>query len=197
MYSYNLFINYVFYFFSIITIWNKTDKRYLFMRKKDKKIPLEEQEIKDSRSMKNQLKSNLKMGVWLASNGTRAFSDSILSPFIPLFGKNQLNANSTEIGLMVSITSLLSIVQIFWAYLAQKFNVSRFIAIIASYISSFLNFLLLPLRSIYSFAALRGVQSVTFSATLPTSSNILAERTPPRSWPLQNSLLQGILVIGT
>ncbi|MBN1330707.1 MAG: MFS transporter [Candidatus Heimdallarchaeota archaeon] len=166
------------------------------MRKKDKIIPSEEQELKDSVPRKNQLKSNLRMGVWLASNGTRAFSDSILSPFIPLYGKS-LNATSTQIGLIVSITSLLSVVQIFWAFLAQKFHVARFIAIIASYISSIFNFLFLPIRNIFSFASLRGVQSITFSATLPTSSNILAERTPPRSWPLQNSLLQGILVVGT
>ncbi|HUT81091.1 MAG TPA: MFS transporter [Candidatus Bathyarchaeia archaeon] len=166
------------------------------MRKKDKKIPSEEQELKDSMPGKNQLKSNLKMGFWLASNGTRAFSDSILSPFIPLYGST-LNASSTQIGFIVSITSLLSIIQLLWAYLAQKFHVARSIAIIASYISSLFNFLFLPIRNIFSFASLRGVQSITFSATLPTSSNILAERTPPKSWPLQNSLLQGILVVGT
>ncbi len=158
-----------------------------------------EEVIKDEKSLSELTKqrANIKTGLWLTSSGTRAFSDSILSPFIPLYGKH-IEATSTEIGFIVSITSLLSIVQLFWAYLAQKFNISRILAIITSYIPSVFIFILVkPIKGIFTFAAMRGMHSITISATLPTSANLFVERTSPRSWPLRNSLLQGVLVFGT
>lgn len=141
-------------------------------------------------------KSNLKIGYWLVSTGTKALSDSVLSPFIPLYGRS-LGATSTEIGFIVSITSLLNITQILWAFLAEKYKISRFLAIVASYLSSIFSFILLPVKNIFLFASMRGLNSVVFSATLPTSSNIFAERTSPRSWSMRTSLIQGVLVFGT
>lgn len=158
--------------------------------------PQEEQQLFDQIIEQKKPLSNIKSGYLLASSGTRAFSDSILSPFIPLYGQS-LGATSTQIGFIVSITSLLSIAQLFWAYLAQKFNIPRLLSIISSYIASIFSFVLLPIKNIYTFASMRGLHSITLSATIPTSSNLIAERTPSRSWALRNSLIQGILVVGT
>ncbi|NHJ04275.1 MAG: MFS transporter [Candidatus Heimdallarchaeota archaeon] len=167
------------------------------MRRKKQVSPDETQKENDtSLSEKIEQPSNIKMGFWLASSGSRALSDSVLSPFIPLYGKS-LGASSVQIGFIVSITSLLSIFQLLWAYLAQKFNLSRALAIISAYVSSIFSFILLPIKNIYLFASMRGLYSITLSATLPTSSNLFAERTPPKSWPLRNSLIQGVLVVGT
>jgi MFS family permease len=155
-----------------------------------------EQQPIDNAIEKRKRQSNIKNGYLLASSGTRAFSDAILSPFLPLYGQS-LGANSIQIGFIISITSLLSIAQLFWAFLAQKFKISRILAIISSYIASLFNFVLLPIRSIYTFASMRGLHSITLSATIPTSANLVAERTHQRSWALRNSLMQGVLVIGT
>lgn len=139
---------------------------------------------------------NIKRVFWFVSSGLRSLSDSIISPFIPLYGQ-ALGATSTQIGFIVSITSLLSIVQLFWAYISQKFRITRAIAIISSYVSSVFSFVLLPIKNIYAFASVRGAHSIVLSATVPTSSSLIAERIPQSSWPLHNSLLQGILVVGT
>ena len=44
---------------------------------------------------------------------------------------------------------------------------------------------------------MRGLHSVTLSATIPTSANLIAERTHQRTWAMRNSLMQGIIVTGT
>ena len=165
------------------------------MRKR-KQLKLEAEGTDKTLTKSNQQPANIKTGYWFASSGIRAFSDSIISPYIPIYGQF-LGATSTQIGFIVSITSLLNVSQLFWAFLSHKFNIARIMAIISSYVSSLFSFILLPIRNIYTFASMRGLQSVTVSAMLPTSSSLMAERTSPRSWPMRNSLLQGILVIGT
>jgi MFS family permease len=140
--------------------------------------------------------SNIKTDFYLMSNGARALSESVLSPFIPLFGQ-YLGASSPQIGFITSITSLLSIFQIIWAAIAQKLKLTRVIAVISYYGSTVFTFLLLPIKNIFTFAALRGSQSIIISGMLPTSSSIMAERVSPKSYGLINSLLQGVLVLGT
>jgi MFS family permease len=165
----------------------KPKKAYFTEESSEKGLP---------KSTENNHSSNLKSGFLFTSSGTRAFSDALLSPFIPIYGRS-LGANAIQIGFIVSITSLLSITQLFWAFLAQRFKITRTLAVIASYLATIFNFLLLPIKNIYAFASLRGLQSITISATIPTSTNLIAERTLPKTWVKINSLLQGVLVIGT
>ncbi len=145
---------------------------------------------------KKEHKSNIKPWFWLTSSGMKSTSESIVSPFLPLYGV-YLGASTSMIGLLVSITSLLSIVQIVWVRLADKVKNSRLIAIISNYVSSIFNFLFIIVKSLGYFVSLRGMQSLTASAALPTSSAILAERTQTKDWPFWNSLGQVFLVSGT
>ena len=146
---------------------------------------------------KNEHKSNIKPWFWLSSFGLKATSESIISPFLPLYGVDVLGANSSQIGLIVSITSLLSIVQIIWARLADKLKNSRIIAIISNYVSSVFYFIFIAVKNLGYFVSMRGIQSLTASAAVPTSSAILAERTQTKDWPYWNSLGQVFLVTGT
>ena len=140
--------------------------------------------------------SNIKPWFWLSSTGLKASSDSIISPFVPLYGVH-IGANPSQIGLIVSITSLLSIVQIFWARLADKLKNSRIIAIFSNYFSSIFNFLLIIVKNLGYFISLRGIQSLIASASVPTSSAILAERTQTKDWPFWNSVSQIFILFGT
>lgn len=108
-----------------------------------------------------------------------------------------LGANPSQIGLIVSITSLLSIFQIIWARLADKLKNSRLIAIISNYASSVFNFLFIIVKNFGYFVSMRGIQSLSASASIPTSSSILAERTQTKDWPFWNSFGQAFLVLGT
>jgi len=146
--------------------------------------------------MKNSHKTNIRSWRWLASTGIKSTSDSIISPFLPLYGI-ELGASSTQIGLLVSITSLLSILQIAWARLADKIKNARIIAIVSNHISSLFNFLYAILRNLASFIVFRGFQSIISSASVPTTSVILTERTPTKDWPYWNSLIQAFMVVGT
>ena len=140
--------------------------------------------------------SNIKPWFWLSSTGLKASSDSVISPFLPLYGV-YIGANPAQIGLIVSITSLLSIVQIFWARLADKLKNSRIIAIFSNYLSSIFNFLLVIVKNLGYFVSLRGIQSLMASASAPTSAAILAERTQTKDWPFWNSLSQVFILVGT
>ena len=146
--------------------------------------------------MKDSHKANIRSWRWLASTGLKSTSDSIMSPFLPLYGV-ELGASPSQIGLLVSITSLLSILQIAWAKLADKIKNSRIIAITSNYLSSLLNFVYAILRNLISFITFRGLQSIISSASIPTSSYLLTERTPTKDWPYWNSLIQAFMVVGT
>ncbi|NHJ88040.1 MAG: MFS transporter [Asgard group archaeon] len=159
----------------------------------DEAFAATETEIKHT-SRKQQ--TNIKITSWLASTSIKATSDSIISPFIPLYGKS-IGYSNTKIGLIVSITSLLSIFQIFWAQIAQKYRVSRIIAFVTNYLGASFNFLYLTTQNAFGFAAIRGTQSIIASGSIPTSSAIFAERTPSQSWGFWNSLIQGMIVLGT
>ncbi|MFW9851894.1 MAG: MFS transporter [Candidatus Thorarchaeota archaeon] len=141
-------------------------------------------------------KANIRSLFWLSSSGLKSTADSIMSPFLPLYGI-ELGASPTLIGLLVSITSLLSIVQIGWAKLADKLKNTRIIAIISNYLSSIFNFIFATFRNLAFFVSFRGTQSLISSASLPTSSAILAERTQTKDWPYWNGLIQTFLVIGS
>jgi len=141
-------------------------------------------------------KANIRSLFWLSSTGLKSASDSIMSPFLPLYGI-ELGATPTLIGLLVSITSLLSIVQIGWARLADKLKNARIIAIISNYLSSIFNFIFATFSNLAFFVSFRGTQSLISSAALPTSSALLAERTQTKDWPYWNGLIQTFLIIGT
>lgn len=140
--------------------------------------------------------SNIKPWFWLSSSSLKASSESIISPFLPLYGVH-IGAKASLIGLLVSITSLISIVQILWARLADKVKNSRVIAISSNYVSSAFTFLLIIVKNLGYFISMRGIQSLTASASVPTSSAILAERTQTKDWPFWNSLGQVFVLIGT
>ena len=144
---------------------------------------------------RNTHQSNIKTWFWFSSSSMKTAADAIISPFIPLYGL-ELNASSTQIGLLVSITSLVTFFQIIWAKIAEKRKRLRHVAIISNYFSSFFNFIYAFLRNIIAFISLRGFQSVIASASVPTSATIFAKRTKPQDWGYWNSINQAFLVLG-
>ncbi|MBD3192642.1 MAG: MFS transporter [Candidatus Heimdallarchaeota archaeon] len=151
---------------------------------------------KQKQKQKNKRTANVKIASLLTSTSVKSIADSIISPFIPLYGQF-LGASSIVIGFIVSITSLLSVFQIIWAQIAQRFKASRIIALISNYLSTVFNFLFLATKNVFGFAGLRGAQSIISSAAIPTTSALLAERTQPKDWGFWNSIVQGMLILGT
>ncbi|MFW9923679.1 MAG: MFS transporter [Candidatus Thorarchaeota archaeon] len=150
---------------------------------------------KDKREKKRYI-SNVKATNLIISSTLKSSSDSVISPFIPLYGET-LGATPAQIGLIVSITSLLSIFQIVWAKLAEKIRNIRLIAFITNYFAGAFNFIYLFLKNIPGFIAVRGVQSTIASGSVPTSSMLIAERTQTKDWGFWNSILQAATSIGT
>ena len=141
-------------------------------------------------------KANINSWFWMSSSGLKATSDSLVSPFLPLYGI-KLGANPSIIGLIVSISSLLSIIQIFWVKVADRIRNTRIVAILSNYSSGIFNFLFAAVQRLSGFITFRVSQSLVASASIPTSSALLAERTQTKDWPYWNGLIQAFIVLGT
>ncbi len=139
--------------------------------------------------------SNIKPFSWFSSTATKATAESMISPFIPLYA-TYLGANSTLIGFLVSISSLLNIVQIFWAKIAEKYHKIRIIAIFTNFISSIFYYIYLLTQRVGVFIALRASQSLFTSGSIPTSSALLVGRTKRKDYAFWNSLGQFFMVFG-
>lgn len=148
------------------------------------------------REKKEKKAANINASSLILSSSLKTSADSIISPFLPLYGI-ELGASPTLIGFIVSITSLLSVFQIVWAKIAEKINKIRFIAIITNYFTAAFNFLYTFVKNIPGFISIRGVQSIIASGSIPTGSVLIAERTSPKDWGFWNSLIQGAIAIGT
>lgn len=144
---------------------------------------------------KKNKESNIKPFSWFSSTTTKATAESMVSPFIPLYATH-LGANSTLIGLLVSISSLLNIVQIFWAKIAEKYHKIRIIAIFTNFFSSIFYYLYLFTQRVGLFIGLRASQSFFTAGSIPTSSAVFIGRTKRKDYAFWNSLGQFFMVFG-
>ncbi len=139
--------------------------------------------------------ANIKSFFWISSTFFRSTSESVVSPFLPLYGLH-LGANQTQIGLIVAIASLFNVFQLIWARIADKIKDSRLIAIISLYVGSAFNIIYIFVTNIGAFITLRGSHGAITSASIPTSSALLAERTKYQDWGYWNGVINGAIVGG-
>ena len=111
---------------------------------------------------------------WYSSTTLNQSSSAIMDPYVPIFSKNIVGANSFEIGIITGIISLTNIFQMFWAKLSEKYGNSKFLAFLGQILSAliYIPMALLHLGEVFVLIIYRAVGP--FNSTAPSS--------PPDTW---------------
>ncbi|MFX0122566.1 MAG: MFS transporter [Candidatus Hodarchaeota archaeon] len=118
---------------------------------------------------------------WSVANFLESTSRGSVDHFMPIFAR-LLGANSSQIGLMTGLFSLVSIFQLFWTNISLKLQKSRFFVILG-WLVSFILFIPISLIRIGQYLYLlimRTIQGFFYSASVSTQASLFAELIPQK-----------------
>ena len=120
--------------------------------------------------------SEPKYSGWLLSNAVINNATATIEQFIPLYAEI-LGANSSQIGLITGIYSLINLSQIFWSKISQSLGKTRIFVALGWLISTlfYIPLALLKYGQIFLLLVMRTLQGFFAAATVSTQASLQAD----------------------